>query len=117
MRCLQERTFKRVGGTRDIKVNVRVITATNRSLEVMVKEGKFREDLFYRLNVVTLTLPPLRDRREDILTLSRHFLLGRHDTFHRRSSGSTASHETMRLSYGCPGTCASSRTCWSGWSS
>ena len=77
LRCLQERTFKRVGGTRDIKVDVRVIAATNRSLEVMVKEGKFREDLFYRLNVIPLTIPPLRDRREDILPLSRHFLLGR----------------------------------------
>ena len=58
LRCLQERTFKRVGGTRDIKVDVRVIAATNRSLEVMVKEGKFREDLFYRLNVIPLTIPP-----------------------------------------------------------
>ena len=58
LRCLQERTFKRVGGTRDLKVDVRVIAATNRSLEVMVKEGKFREDLFYRLNVIPLTIPP-----------------------------------------------------------
>ena len=57
LRCLQERTFKRVGGTRDIKVDVRVIAATNRSLEVMVKEGKFREDLFYRLNVIPLDDP------------------------------------------------------------
>src|SRR2546421_429916 len=56
LRCLQERTFKRVGGTRDLKVDVRVITATNRSLDVMVKEGKFREDLFYRLNVIPLTI-------------------------------------------------------------
>ena len=58
LRCLQERTFKRVGGTRDLKVDVRVIAATNRSLEVMVKDGKFREDLFYRLNVIPLTIPP-----------------------------------------------------------
>src|SRR5882762_2445612 len=60
LRCLQERMFKRVGGTRDIKVDVRVIAATNRSLETMVKEGKFREDLFYRLNVIPITIPPLR---------------------------------------------------------
>jgi len=77
LRCLQERMFKRVGGTRDIKVDVRVIAATNRSLETMVKEGKFREDLFYRLNVIPITIPPLRERTEDILPLARHFLSDR----------------------------------------
>jgi two-component system response regulator AtoC len=103
LRCLQERTFKRVGGTRDIKVDVRVIAATNRSLEVMVKEGKFREDLFYRLNVIPLTIPPLRDRREDILPLGRHFLSDSNNTFHKAVKRLAPETETMLLSYGWPG--------------
>ena len=103
LRCLQERTFKRVGGTRDIKVDVRVIAATNRSLEVMVKEGKFREDLFYRLNVIPLTIPPLRDRREDILPLGRHFLSDANNTFHKAVKRLAPETETMLLAYGWPG--------------
>ena len=103
LRCLQERTFKRVGGTRDIKVDVRVIAATNRSLEVMVKEGKFREDLFYRLNVIPLTIPPLRDRREDILPLGRHFLSDANNTFHKAVKRLAPETETLLLSYGWPG--------------
>ena len=74
LRVLQERRFERVGGTEQIEVDVRVITATNRSLQGMVKEGKFREDLFYRLNVVKIDLPPLRDRPEDIPLLVTHFI-------------------------------------------
>ena len=74
LRVLQERRFERVGGTEQIEVDVRVITATNRSLQSMVKEGKFREDLFYRLNVVKIDLPPLRDRPEDIPLLVTHFI-------------------------------------------
>jgi two-component system response regulator HydG len=74
LRALQERAFRRLGGTRDIKVDVRVIAATNRSLEALVREGRFREDLFYRLSVIPITVPPLRDRPEDIVMLARHFL-------------------------------------------
>ncbi len=74
LRVLQEREVVRVGGTRPIKVNIRVIAATNRVLADMVKEKEFREDLFYRLNVVSHTLPPLRKRREDIPMLARHFV-------------------------------------------
>jgi len=70
LRVLQEKILYRVGGTRPIKYNVRVITATNRNLEKLVDEGRFREDLFYRLNVITLSLPPLRDRREDMPELA-----------------------------------------------
>src|SRR5512136_1277809 len=74
LRFLQEHEIKRVGGTESIKVDVRVIAATNQPLEPLVKNGKFREDLFDRLNVVTITLPPLRERREDIPLLANHFL-------------------------------------------
>jgi len=74
LRVLQERCFERVGGTQTIHVDVRVITASNRSLPQMVKDGKFREDLYYRLNVVKIDLPPLRDRREDIPLLATHFI-------------------------------------------
>jgi DNA-binding NtrC family response regulator len=74
LRVIQEREFYRVGGSKTIKVNVRFIASTNKNLETMVKEGHFREDLYYRLNVFTLHLPPLRERREDIPALVNHFL-------------------------------------------
>lgn len=74
LRILQEREFERIGGHQTIKVDIRIIAATNRDLQAMVKEGTFREDLFYRLNVIHLILPPLRDRREDISLLANHFL-------------------------------------------
>ncbi|MEE4265799.1 MAG: sigma 54-interacting transcriptional regulator, partial [Desulfobacteraceae bacterium] len=74
LRILQEQEFYRVGGTRTIKVDVRIIASTNKNLEKMVQEGTFREDLFYRLNVFTLHLPPLRERKEDIPLLVDYFL-------------------------------------------
>ena len=74
LRVLQDKEFKRVGGTEDIRVDVRIIAATNKDLEEAVKEKRFREDLFYRLNVIQIKLPPLRDRKEDIQTLANHFL-------------------------------------------
>ena len=75
LRVLQERSFERIGGSKAIQVDVRVITATNRSLQKMVEEGKFREDLFYRLNVIKIVLPPLRERPEDIPLLATHFTM------------------------------------------
>jgi two-component system nitrogen regulation response regulator GlnG len=74
LRALQERTIERLGGQEAIRIDVRVLAATNRDLEALMREGKFREDLFYRLNVVMLNLPPLRERRRDIPLLVDHFL-------------------------------------------
>jgi DNA-binding NtrC family response regulator len=74
LRVLGERTLERVGGNTTIKVDVRVIAATNKNLAQMVAEGKFREDLYFRLNVVQITLPPLRERRDDLIPLVQHFL-------------------------------------------
>lgn len=74
LRVLQEKEFERVGGTESIKADVRVIAATNKNLEEAIKKGQFREDLFFRLNVVPIQVPPLRERREDVDRLSSHFL-------------------------------------------
>jgi DNA-binding NtrC family response regulator len=103
LRVLERMTFKRVGGTKDISVTVRVISATNQHLESMVREGAFREDLFYRLKVVPIRVPPLRERREDILPIARHFL----DQFNRAFGKSFATlepeAERILLNYPWPG--------------
>ena len=74
LRVLQEKEFERLGGTSTVRANVRLITATNKDLELAMAEGKFREDLYYRLNVFTIFVPPLRDRKADLLLLADHFL-------------------------------------------
>jgi Nif-specific regulatory protein len=74
LRVLQEREFQRVGGTKDIRADLRIIAATNRDLSQAIQAGEFREDLYYRLNVVSITMPPLRDRKEDIPNLVHHFI-------------------------------------------
>ncbi len=84
LRVLQEREFERVGGTSVVKVDVRLILATNRNLERMVKEGDFRADLYYRINVVSILLPPLRERRDDIPVMAQYFL----DRFNRENARS-----------------------------
>ena len=83
LRVLQEREFERIGGTKTIKVNVRILAATNRDLEKAVAGGTFREDLYYRLNVIPLHVPPLRERDDDILLLVR--------ALHRASSAGRGS--------------------------
>ena len=103
LRVLQERVFRRVGGTRDIKVDLRVITASNRPLEVRVKEGLFREDLFYRLNVIPIHIPPLRERRDDVMPLARHFLTESNVRSHKAIKGFTPETERLIFSYPWPG--------------
>jgi transcriptional regulator with PAS, ATPase and Fis domain len=73
LRVLQEGEFERVGGNQTLKVDVRVLTSTNQKLEELIRQGKFREDLYYRLNIMTITLPPLRDRKDDIKELAEYF--------------------------------------------
>lgn len=77
LRVLQEREFTRVGGSQSVKVDVRIIAATNKNLADLLQRGEFREDMYYRINVVSINLPPLRDRREDIPLLAKHFLAKR----------------------------------------
>src|SRR5438105_15935679 len=74
LRVIQEREFMRLGGTEQLKVDVRIVAASNVELLALVREGRFREDLFHRLNVIHLRIPPLRDRREDVSLLLAHFL-------------------------------------------
>src|SRR3989449_10517565 len=74
LRVLQEGEFERLGGTRTLQVDVRILAATNQDLSEMVKDKRFREDLYYRLNVITVRVPPLRERHEDIRVLAQHYL-------------------------------------------
>jgi DNA-binding NtrC family response regulator len=87
LRVLQERMIDMVGGAKQIPIDVRIIAATNVNLEELIKQNKFREDLYYRLNVVPLKIPPLRDRREDIILLVRHFLDIYNREYHRQVKG------------------------------
>ena len=103
LRVLQERVLRRVGGTRDIKVDLRIIAATNRPLETRVKEGQFREDLFYRLNVIPIHIPPLRERRDDIVPLARHFVMDANTRFHKSIKGFTPEAERLMVGYQWPG--------------
>jgi len=103
LRALQEREFERVGGTDTIQVDTRLIATTNRPLEQAVAEGKFREDLFFRLNVIAIQLPPLRDRMEDIPALLEHFLQRSNRENGRSVKGFTREGRDFLLAYDWPG--------------
>jgi DNA-binding NtrC family response regulator len=103
LRVLERMTFKRVGGTKDITVSVRVISATNQNLDSMVREQRFREDLYYRLKVVPIRVPPLRERREDILALARHFLSQFNRSFNKTFERIDPEAERILLAYSWPG--------------
>jgi DNA-binding NtrC family response regulator len=103
LRVLERMTFKRVGGTKDIAVNVRIISATNRNLAQAVQERTFREDLYYRLKVVPIYIPPLRERREDILVLSKHFLNMYNMKFNKAFQGISEDCSEALLNYQWPG--------------
>ncbi len=103
LRAIQEREIRRVGDTRDVKVNVRLIAASNRDLAKAVAEGLLREDLFYRLNVIPIHLPPLRDRREDIPLLVTHFIQKLSRDLDKKVSGLTPDAMTLLESYHWPG--------------
>ena len=103
LRVLQERELERVGGTRSIPVNIRVIAATNRNLEEEIRRGAFRQDLYYRLNVVAVTMPDLRDRRADIPLLARHFLEKHAADGGRRIAGISEEAVSCLVNYDWPG--------------
>ncbi|SNS64570.1 two-component system, NtrC family, response regulator AtoC [Anaerovirgula multivorans] len=99
LRFLEERKFKRVGGLEDIEVNIRIIAATNKNLEEAIRRREFREDLYYRLNVVPIQLPPLRERGSDVLILAQYYLEQYNKKFHKKIKGVTKEVENVLLSY------------------
>jgi transcriptional regulator with PAS, ATPase and Fis domain len=103
LRVLQERRFRRVGGLEEMQADIRIIAATNQDLTRLITEGRFREDLFYRINVIPISLPPLRERREDIVLLADHFLQKYNEQMDKQIAG--ISHEAMDLlqAYDWPG--------------
>jgi len=103
LRVLQEREFERVGGTVTIKVDLRVITATNKNLEEAIETGEFRHDLYYRLNVVSLEMPPLRERREDIMLLANYFADKYGAKCNRKLQGFSAEARACLTAYDWPG--------------
>ena len=103
LRALQQREFERVGGNRTIKFNARVLAATNKDLEKAIKCGEFRRDLYYRLNVVSVTVPPLRERREDIPLLAMYFANKHAATCKRPFKGISPNARTMLVNYSWPG--------------
>jgi two-component system response regulator AtoC len=103
LRFLEDKAFKRVGGSSDIRVDVRVIAATNRDLETEVKQSRFRSDLFYRLNVLPIAIPPLRTHTEDVPLLVEYFIDGFNTEFRKRVLGTTPAAYTLLQQYGWPG--------------
>jgi len=103
LRVLEDQTFRRVGGVKDISVNVQVVASTNRDLEAATREGKFREDLFYRLSVIPIQIPPLRDRREDIPLLVEHFIQRYNLQFRKRVRDVSPEGMNLMMHYAWPG--------------
>jgi transcriptional regulator with GAF, ATPase, and Fis domain len=103
LRVLQEHEFERLGGTRTLKVDVRLIAATNRDLSAMVSRGEFREDLYYRLNVVTIEMPPLRERKEDILPLAAWFIRRFGSELKKKLDGVDLDGQKLLMRYNWPG--------------
>ncbi|MBI5196212.1 MAG: sigma-54-dependent Fis family transcriptional regulator [Nitrospirae bacterium] len=103
LKVIEDKEFLRVGGTRQIKVDVRFIAATNQNINTLVSDGKFREDLFYRLNVMDIHIPPLRERREDIVPLSNHFLEKHSKKVNKKISGFGKEAIDMLMAYNFPG--------------
>jgi transcriptional regulator with GAF, ATPase, and Fis domain len=103
LRAIQNQEFERLGGSRTIKVDVRIVAATNINLEEAIKDGRFREDLYYRLNVVNLVIPPLRDRRDDIMPLAEHFLQRFARELRRRVTGFSPEAVKQLQEYRWPG--------------
>ena len=103
LRVLENQTFMRVGGEREIKVDIRVIAATNKNLEAMVKEGLFRKDLYYRLKVMVVEMPPLRDRLEDILLLSSLFIEENNKEYNKAIKGFSDEAKKLMVQYAWPG--------------
>jgi len=103
LRALQEKEVLRVGAARPIRVDVRVIAATNRDLEAMVKDGRFREDLYYRLNIIPIQIPPLRNRRDDMPDLMNYFISKHSASAHRQIRGLTPAARKLLMNYSWPG--------------
>lgn len=103
LRVLEDQTFRRLGGLKDIKLDLRVIAATNRNLREAVREGAFRQDLYFRLNVIHVQIPPLRERRADILPLARFFIEHYNNKFKRQIEGISPDAENLLLQHDWPG--------------
>src|SRR5690606_13311989 len=103
LRVLEDHTFRRIGGVKDIHSSVRVICASNKDMEELVSKSQFREDLFYRLSVIPITLPPLRDRREDIPVLVDYFVQDYNRRFNKSVKGLTKQARSALQEYDWPG--------------
>jgi len=103
LRVLESKTFQRLGSSKDVSVDIRILSATNRDLEAAIKEGKFREDLYYRLNVIPVFIPPLRERREDILLLAEYFIEKYNEKNNKHIAGITPQAKDLLLNHHWPG--------------